>query len=111
MALHAIVKLPSRDLSPAVTPILTSKRLLKHTSYVSPQSLGSYGRRTGINLRRAAIRQRSIEAINSLHLRRDADDYPLSMSKIVKMLSTEEDDAVLLVILRTLRRLLEVSFL
>jgi hypothetical protein len=30
LALHTIVKMPSRDLSPAVTPLLTSKTLLKH---------------------------------------------------------------------------------
>ena len=30
LALHTIVKMPSRDLSPAVTPLLTSKMLLKH---------------------------------------------------------------------------------
>jgi len=30
LALHTIVKMPSRDLSPAVTPLLTSKLLLKH---------------------------------------------------------------------------------
>jgi hypothetical protein len=30
LALHTIVKIPSRDLAPAVTPILTSKALLKH---------------------------------------------------------------------------------
>lgn len=32
MALHAIVKMPFKDISPAVTPILTSRKLLKHTS-------------------------------------------------------------------------------
>jgi hypothetical protein len=33
------------------------------------------------------------------------------MSKIVKMLSTEEDDSVLLVVLRTMRQILEVRWL
>jgi hypothetical protein len=32
------------------------------------------------------------------------------MSKIVKLLSGEEDDSVLLVVIRTLRTLLEVRF-
>jgi hypothetical protein len=30
LALHTIVKMPSRDISPAVTPLLISKTLLKH---------------------------------------------------------------------------------
>lgn len=30
LALHMTVKMPSKDLAPAVTPLLTSKALLKH---------------------------------------------------------------------------------
>jgi hypothetical protein len=30
LALHTIIKMPSRDLAPAVTPLLISKTLLKH---------------------------------------------------------------------------------
>jgi hypothetical protein len=34
LALHTIVKLPSSNLAPAVTPILTSKALLRHSKWV-----------------------------------------------------------------------------
>lgn len=56
-----------------------------------------------------AVRQRSIQALIALHVVPGAADYPLSMSKIVKMLSVEEDESVLLALVRTLRVLLEVS--
>lgn len=58
---------------------------------------------------RPGVRQRTLEAIGALHLNQDPSSFPLSMSKIVKMLSTEEDDTVLLVVLRILRQVLEVS--
>jgi hypothetical protein len=56
-----------------------------------------------------AVRQRSIQALIALYIVPGSTDFPLSMSKIVKMLSMEEDDSVLLALVRTLRVLLEVS--
>jgi hypothetical protein len=41
LALHTIVKIPSGDLAPAVTPLLASKALLKHRLYVQPTGAGN----------------------------------------------------------------------
>ncbi|OXG23626.1 hypothetical protein J008_03696 [Cryptococcus neoformans] len=100
LALHTIVKLPSRDLGPAVTPLLISKPLLRHTS--------------------AAIRQRTYQALVALHLsstfprtpqpHSQAESvpfsFPLSMSKVVKAVCRENDSSCLCVLFKLLGRLI-----
>ncbi len=76
----------------------------------------------GIELisRSSAVRQQTLEALAALHLyltTRDEDlwsivgpkSFPLSMSKLVKLLSVEGDEAVLAVLLRTIREVLTVG--
>ncbi|GFZ48929.1 hypothetical protein JCM24511_06678 [Saitozyma sp. JCM 24511] len=89
LALHTIVKLPSHDLSPAVTPILASKPLLKH--------------------KEAAIRQRTLQALVALHLSPGAQPFPLSMSRIIKYLGAESDASVLAALLRLIGRLIKTG--
>ncbi|RSH90039.1 hypothetical protein EHS25_001372 [Saitozyma podzolica] len=91
LALHTIVKLPSHDLSPAVTPILASKPLLKH--------------------KEAAIRQRTLQALVALHLLPgvQVQSFPLSMSRIIKYLDAESDASVLAVLLRLIGRLIKTG--
>lgn len=66
------------------------------------------------------MRQRTLEALIALHSPekgkggekgngRSSQAFPLSMSKIVKLLRQEEDPSVLAVILRLIRELLIVS--
>ncbi|KAK8846534.1 hypothetical protein IAR55_005620 [Kwoniella newhampshirensis] len=94
LALHAIVQLPSHDLGPAVTPLLTAKALLRHKV--------------------PAVRQRTLEALSALQISQsistlDDGSFPLSMSKIIKMLNHERDHAVLAVIFKLIRRVLETG--
>nr|KIR84226.1 hypothetical protein I308_05641 [Cryptococcus tetragattii IND107] len=105
LALHTIVKLPFHDLAPAVTPLLISKPLLRHTS--------------------AAIRQRTYQALVALHLSPPTFPrtppqlysqaqqsvtvplaFPLSMSKVVKAVCRERDGSCLCVLFKLLRRLI-----
>lgn len=58
---------------------------------------------------RPAIRQRALQAICALHLNSGDELFPLSMSKLVRLLTAEEDEAVLSVILGTMKLVLEVS--
>jgi hypothetical protein len=58
---------------------------------------------------RPAIRQRTIQAIYALHLGSAEGIFPLSMSKLFRMSSSEEDDSVLSVIIGTIKLILEVS--
>ena len=58
---------------------------------------------------RPAIRQRTLQAIRALHLDSGDTTFPLSMSKLVRMVTAEEDQAVLSVIIETLKLVLEVS--
>jgi len=58
---------------------------------------------------RPAIRQRSIQAICALQIVSAEGAFPLSMSKLVRMSSSEEDDSVLSVIIGTIKMVLEVS--
>jgi hypothetical protein len=58
---------------------------------------------------RPAIRQRTIQAIYALHLGSAEGIFPLSMSKLFRMSSSEEDDSVLSVITGTVKLVLEVS--
>ncbi|OCF33953.1 hypothetical protein I316_04299 [Kwoniella heveanensis BCC8398] len=90
LALHSIIKLPFTDLAPAVTPLLTSKVLLKHKF--------------------PAVRQRTLEALLALHrksAREEASRFPLSMSKILRLLEREDETPVISVLYRTIRVLLE----
>ncbi|WVF70367.1 hypothetical protein IAT40_005157 [Kwoniella sp. CBS 6097] len=90
LALHTIVKLPSMDLAPAVTPLLTSKVLLKH--------------------KLAAVRQRTLEAIFSLYCSATGHELspcPLSMSKIVRLVEKEIETPVIAVLYRIMRFLIE----
>lgn len=50
-----------------------------------------------------------MEAISALHIRPGASDFPLSISKVIRILSTEDDNGVLAVVLRLLKGLLAVS--
>lgn len=63
---------------------------------------------------RPAVRQRTIQALMALNLdpstlMKRNSGFPLSMSKVVRLLGAEEDQSVLCVLLRLLRRLIEVS--
>jgi hypothetical protein len=58
---------------------------------------------------RPAIRQRAIQAICTLQIGPAEGTFPLSMSKLVRMSSSEEDDSVLSVIIGTIKLVLEVS--
>jgi hypothetical protein len=58
---------------------------------------------------RPAMRQRTIQAICALHIGSAEGKFPLSMSKLVRMSSSEEDDSVLSVIVGTIKLVLEVS--
>lgn len=131
LALHTIVKLPSRDLGPAVTPLLISKPLLRHTSYVlfsthiafRPKALIEILVRSTVLFCRAAIRQRTYQALVALHLsstfprtpqpHSQAESvpfsFPLSMSKVVKAVCRENDSSCLCVLFKLLGRLIHVS--
>ncbi|WVQ81698.1 hypothetical protein IAT38_003823 [Cryptococcus sp. DSM 104549] len=93
LALHTIAKLPSQDLAPAVIPILTSKPLLRHKV--------------------PSVRQKVLEAIIGLHVSSasdrgdDSSTFPLSISKITKLLGQEKDPSVFAVCLRALKLLLQ----
>ncbi|WVR04238.1 hypothetical protein IAU60_001238 [Kwoniella sp. DSM 27419] len=93
LALHTICKLPSSDLGPAVIPLLTSRTLLKHKV--------------------PAIRQRTFEALLSLHRlvvhRQGQTPFPLSMSKILRSIAHEEAPPVLSVLLRLVRHVIETD--
>nr|XP_019047754.1 hypothetical protein I302_04371 [Kwoniella bestiolae CBS 10118]OCF26684.1 hypothetical protein I302_04371 [Kwoniella bestiolae CBS 10118] len=89
LALQIIAKIPSADLSPAVIPLLTSKALLRHKV--------------------PAIRQRTLEALVSLHREQHGDLFPLSMNKLLKCLSQEDDLSVLAVVFRVIRHILETN--
>ncbi|WWD21853.1 hypothetical protein CI109_106341 [Kwoniella shandongensis] len=94
LALHAIVKLPSHDLGPAVTPLLISKALLRHKI--------------------PAVRQRTFQALQALHLPSSATDmengsFPSSMSKLIKALLHEQDQSVLAVLFKLIHRVLEIG--
>ncbi|KJD99639.1 hypothetical protein I311_06774 [Cryptococcus gattii NT-10] len=106
LALHTIIKLPFHDLAPAVTPLLISKPLLRHTS--------------------AAIRQRTYQALVALHLSPTSTFprtppqlysqaqqsipnplvFPLSMSKVVKAVCREKDGSCLCVLFKLLNKLI-----
>jgi hypothetical protein len=58
---------------------------------------------------RPAIRQRTIQAICALHRKTGNEGFPLSMSKLVRMSSAEEDESVLAVVVGTIKIVLEVS--
>ncbi|WVQ68705.1 uncharacterized protein L199_006914 [Kwoniella botswanensis] len=90
LALQTIAKIPSEDLAPAVIPLLTTKSLLRHKI--------------------PAIRQRTFEALLSLHrIRRTTDSYPLTINKLLKSLDHEQDLSVLAIILRSIRHVLETD--
>ncbi|KAK4686473.1 hypothetical protein P7C73_g3652, partial [Tremellales sp. Uapishka_1] len=84
LALNTIIKMPSSDLGPAVTPLLCSRTLLKHKD--------------------VAIRQRTLQALVGLHPL--STPFPLSMSRMLKMLGLEEDSSVISVLLRLVSGLL-----
>jgi hypothetical protein len=58
---------------------------------------------------RPAIRQRTVQGICALHVVSAEGTFPLSMSKLVRMSSSEEDDSVLSVIIGTIKLVLEVG--
>jgi hypothetical protein len=58
---------------------------------------------------RPAIRQRTIQAICALHVGSAEGTFPLSMSKLVRVSSSEQDGSVLSVIIGTIKLVLEVS--
>ncbi|WWC58926.1 uncharacterized protein I303_101471 [Kwoniella dejecticola CBS 10117] len=88
LALQTITKIPSPDLAPAVLPLLTSRTLLKHKS--------------------PAVRQRTFEALLTLHRLAQANEpFPLSINKLLRSLQQENDQTVLAVILRLVRHVLE----
>ncbi|TYJ54240.1 hypothetical protein B9479_005084 [Cryptococcus floricola] len=92
LALQAIVKLSSRDLGPAVTPILISKALIRHHL--------------------PSVRQRVYESLRSLYLlspnaAHEPEPFPLTMSKLVKALGQETDSGVYTAILRLLGGLVQ----
>ncbi|ODO01938.1 hypothetical protein L198_02668 [Cryptococcus wingfieldii CBS 7118] len=92
LALQAIVKLSSRDLGPAVTPILISRALIRHHL--------------------PSIRQRVYESLRSLYLlspnaAHEPEPFPLTMSKLVKALGQETDSGVYTAILRLLGGLVQ----
>ncbi|WVQ97544.1 hypothetical protein IAU59_004658 [Kwoniella sp. CBS 9459] len=89
LALHTIVKLPSTDLAPAVTPLLTSKGLLKHKV--------------------PAVRQRTLEALLALHRPYSGNEtlpFPLSMGKLLRLVEKENETPVVALLYRTIRVLL-----
>nr|ODN85911.1 hypothetical protein L203_04410 [Cryptococcus depauperatus CBS 7841] len=93
LALHTIVKLPSRDLGPAVEPILVSKAFRRHGC--------------------SAIRQRAYECLNSLYfpdgMKAQFTPFPLSMRKLVDAVVYDSDLSVLRVIFVLLRRIIETD--
>jgi len=58
---------------------------------------------------RPAIRQRTIQAICALHIGSGEGTFPLSMSKLVRMSTSEEDGSVSSVIIVTIKLVLDVS--
>ncbi|ORY23802.1 armadillo-type protein [Naematelia encephala] len=80
MALHVVVKLHLADIGPAITPLLTSKALLKHEL--------------------PAVRQRTLQALVNIYS--DGTPLPLSMSRLIKMLGAETDTEVIATILRVM---------
>lgn len=61
---------------------------------------------------RPAVRQMTLQALSALHIPRsgmEREPFPLSMSKVIRMIEKEQDTGVLNVLLRLLRSLLDVS--
>ena len=96
LGLHATTHLPSQDLLPAVTPLLTFRALLRHSA--------------------AIVRHKTLSALSTLFLpsqvvvaesKRDA--FPLSMAKLVKLLGKETEAGPAGTTLRLIRRLIEVG--
>ncbi len=60
---------------------------------------------------RPAVRQRALQSLAALHLDggEGSRSFPISMNKLVKLVSGEEDVAVLTGLLRTIRQVLHVS--
>jgi len=106
LALGMIVKIPSVDLSPAVTPILIAKGLLRHK-----MCGGLWWDAMKLSDLRPAVRQRALQSLAALHLDggEGSRSFPISMNKLVKLVSGEEDVAVLAGLLRTIRQVLHVS--
>lgn len=63
---------------------------------------------TSVDVLRAAIRQRTLQALVALHLSPGAQPFPLSMSRIIKYLGAESDASVLAALLRLIGRLIKV---
>ena len=130
LALHAIIKMPSPELAPAVVTILSSKQLLRHEEYVyisSPTPCSSScDRLTQMVFRlttSAMIRQKAIQALVALHFpfsdslsRIDSSSYterpptgfPLSMGKVARMLEKEQDPSVIRVLISLIRQMILV---
>ncbi|ORX36094.1 armadillo-type protein [Kockovaella imperatae] len=99
LALHTIVNLPSSDLEPAVTPLLTSKSLLRHEN--------------------SAVRERTIEALRILHLSTTDSlsmsrtigprSFPLDMRRISRLLEQEDDPNVLRALIDLIRYLIKLG--
>ncbi|WRT65256.1 uncharacterized protein IL334_002199 [Kwoniella shivajii] len=89
LALQTIIKIPSTDLGPAVIPLLTSKHLWRHKLPV--------------------IRQRTFQALLSLHRILLNEPFPLSINKLLKAISSESDISVLNILFRTSRHVLETG--
>ncbi|WVQ76389.1 hypothetical protein IAR50_006055 [Cryptococcus sp. DSM 104548] len=92
LALQAIIKLSSKDLGPAVTPVLISKALIRHHL--------------------PSIRLRVYESLRALYLlpataAHELEPFPLTMSKLVKALGQETDAGVYTTILRLLGDLVQ----
>ncbi|EIW68510.1 hypothetical protein TREMEDRAFT_74073 [Tremella mesenterica DSM 1558] len=103
LGLTMVIQFPSAELAPAVSPLLTSKDLLKHKN--------------------SAVRKRTFLALGALYPnpppsthkgKAKATDpltpscsFPLSMGKVAKLLSTETDSSNQIVLVRIIRDMLK----